>query len=67
MSVVVGDVHQCQCKHCGKLFQQTFLTFVPSPMPKECEHLWEDLSTWSSTTGPHGSRRCSRCGLYEQW
>ena len=62
-----GDVHICQCKHCGKLLNPPSVTFVPAPEPAKCEHLWTGLSTWSSTTGQHGSRRCATCSLYEQW
>jgi hypothetical protein len=63
----VGDQHQCQCKHCGKLFNPPLVTFVPAPIPPNCDHIWTGLSTWDSSGGQHGSRRCTKCGIYEQW
>jgi hypothetical protein len=63
----VADSHICQCQHCGKRMAVTSITFTPSPLPPECQHEWAGVSIWKATDGDHGSRRCLKCGQYQQW
>lgn len=63
----IGDQHRCQCKHCGKELFPAQITIFPAPTPPACDHEWAGLSVWSSTSGDHGSRRCMKCGCYQQW
>jgi len=62
-----NDQHVCQCKHCGRDFNPATVYFVPSPQPPQCEHEWRGISMWSASDGEHGSRRCAKCHIYEQW
>lgn len=61
------DQHRCQCKHCGREMWAPTVYFTPVPYPPPCEHNWQGVSVWKATNGEHGSRRCAKCGLYEQW
>lgn len=61
------DEHVCQCKHCGRLLMTPQVTIKPAPEPPPCEHEWQGISVWGATDGNHGSRRCLKCHLYQQW
>lgn len=67
--VAFDPAHQCQCRHCGKYMHSSGVLFqiIPAPQPPPCEHEWAGVSVWQSSSGTHGSRRCIKCALYQQW